>query len=134
MSSKNDLYIGKLRKTIRNLISQNQVLKEEKRNLEKELDIFKNKSYSIRKSPMICGVVIDILNQEKNEVIIALSTGPLFVVNLSNELKNMEIKAGMIVALNQRTLEVMEILPISDEEIKKAKELIYLTELTLKKE
>ena len=134
MSSKNDLYIEKLRKTIRSLISQNQVLKVEKRILKEEFDKFKTKPKSIIIFHMVCCVVVDILNQETKEVIIALPTGPLYVVNLSDELKNREIKAGMIVALNRITYEIMEILPISDEEIKKAKELIYLTELTLKKE
>ncbi|MFX1390332.1 MAG: hypothetical protein ACFE9Z_09740 [Promethearchaeota archaeon] len=121
MPSKKDVYIEKLRKTIRSLISQKEVLISEKEKLEERLKLEINNTDNHGKPPMIVGVIVKLLDQNEGKVLVASSTDPLFVVNLSNEIRNKQIKPGMIVALNQRTFEVMEILPVTNKEIKKSK-------------
>ncbi|MFX1390331.1 MAG: hypothetical protein ACFE9Z_09735 [Promethearchaeota archaeon] len=132
MSSDNNK--KKLDERLQNLETENEDLKRENLILSKELLALRNEIDRLREPPLLGGVIINVLNHEKSRVVVATSTGSFFVVNLSRRVKDKTVKPGMVVALNQRTFAVMEILPVSSDEIKKAKELIFLTELTLRKD
>jgi proteasome regulatory subunit len=119
--------IKKLEKKIRDLEIENNLVNQELRSLRLEID-------RLREPPLVGAVVVDTLEEDGNKVVVAGSTGPFFVVNLSKKVKDKKIEAGTVVALNQRTFAVMDVLPITCEQIKNAKELIFLTELTLKKD
>ncbi|MFX0024210.1 MAG: hypothetical protein ACFE9S_17925 [Candidatus Hermodarchaeota archaeon] len=127
-------YTRNLEKRLRNLETEKQLSDAERLRLEQELNSLKHEIDRLREPPLLGAVVVTVLDQEKPRVVVATSNGPFFVVNLSRRVKDKKIEPGMIVALNQRTYAVMEILPITSEELKKAKELIFLTELTLKKD
>ena len=132
MSSKNDNYSRKLEKKIKTLEEEKKLLDIERLTFKQKVEDLKNEIERLREPPLVGAVVIKVLDNSR--VVVATSTGPFFVVNLSRKIKDKKIEPGMIVALNQRTFAVLEILPISSEEIKNAKELIFLTELTLKKD
>jgi proteasome regulatory subunit len=132
MSSKNDNYSRKLEKKIKTLEEEKKLLDIERLTFKQKVEDLKNEIDRLREPPLVGAVVIKVLDNSR--VVVATSTGPFFVVNLSRKIKDKKIEPGMIVALNQRTFAVLEILPISSEEIKNAKELIFLTELTLKKD
>ncbi|MFX1430620.1 MAG: hypothetical protein ACFFCY_10700 [Promethearchaeota archaeon] len=134
MPSNNKISMEKLKKRLYNLEKEKQdldaellMLKQEVQGLLKEID-------RLREPPLLGAVVIKVLDQEKSRVVVATSTGPFFVVNSSRKVKDKGIEPGMIVALNQTTYSIMEILPVKPEDIKKAKDLIFLTELTLKED
>ena len=123
-----------LEKKIRNLETEKELLDAERMRLEQELHSLRNEIDRLREPPLLGAVVVDVLDEDKNKVVVISSTGPFFVVNLSKKVKDKKIEVGSIVALNQRTYAIMDVIPISSEQIKKARELIYLTELTLRKE
>jgi proteasome regulatory subunit len=84
-------------------LSENQKLKFEReaRKLRSELE-------RLRVGPMIVGTIVDVLDE--NRVIVKSSTGPRFVVNLSQFIEE-EIKPGAQVGLNQQSFAVMCVLP-----------------------
>ncbi len=134
MSGKNDIYKDELEKRLRNLETEKQLLDAERLRLEQELHSLRNEIDRLREPPLLGAVVVHVIEQEKPRVVVATSNGNFFVVHASRKVKNMVIEPGMIVALNNRTYAIMDILPISSEELKKAKELIFLTEVKLKKD
>jgi proteasome regulatory subunit len=129
-----DSYVKNLEKRLRNLETEKQLLDAERLRLEQELHSLRNEIDRLREPPLLGAVVVSILEQEKPRVVVATSNGPFLVVNLSRRVKDKKIGPGTIVALNQRTYAIMEVLPITSEELKEAKELIFLTELKLKKD
>ena len=60
-----------------------------------------------------------------------------FILNNQNDetenvVKGKELKPGMFVGLNQRTHAIVDIFPVSSEQLKKARESFFVTEYTWK--
>ncbi|MFX1375707.1 MAG: hypothetical protein ACFFA0_07835 [Promethearchaeota archaeon] len=123
-----------LEKKIRNLEIEKQLLDAERLRLEQELHSLRNEIDRLREPPLVGAVVVDVLDEESNKILVSASTGAFFVVNMSRRLTDKKIEAGTIVALNQRTFAVMDVIPITSEQIKKAREQLLVTEITLKKD
>ncbi|MCL4346480.1 MAG: proteasome-activating nucleotidase [Candidatus Thermoplasmatota archaeon] len=79
-------------------------LQREQRRLKNELD-------RLKAPPLIIGNVRDILSDGR--VVVKSSTGPDFVVNVSDSVDIGEVTVGARVALNKQTLAVMSLLPSS---------------------
>ncbi|MFX1480769.1 MAG: hypothetical protein ACFFCI_22000 [Promethearchaeota archaeon] len=107
---KNEENIEFLKKKLR-------ILETEKQSLDAELQ-------RLRKPPLVAAIIVGV-NEEKGRATIIRSTGSMFVVNISRKLKNQKLKSGMFVGLNQRTLAIMEILSITEDEVRLAKNKIY---------
>ncbi|MDX1797279.1 MAG: proteasome-activating nucleotidase, partial [Candidatus Lokiarchaeia archaeon] len=105
------VYTKHLEKRLRNLESEISLLETERRNLEQELNVLRNDFDQIRKPAFIHATVIDVLDDRNERIIVNSSSGPSFVVNVSNNLKYEKFTPGLSVALNQTTLKIVEILP-----------------------
>ncbi|MEA2046700.1 MAG: proteasome-activating nucleotidase [Euryarchaeota archaeon] len=109
---------------MRQLEERNLVLREQKDRVEGEKRIIENQKLKferearklrselerLRAGPLIVGAVHDVLDD--NRVVVRSSTGPRFVVNVSQFIED-DLKPGMRVALNQQSFAVMFILPAS---------------------
>ncbi|MHC1595092.1 MAG: proteasome-activating nucleotidase [Methanotrichaceae archaeon] len=109
---------------MRQLEERNLVLREQKDRVEGEKRIIENQKLKferearklrselerLRAGPLIVGAVHDVLDD--NRVVVRSSTGPRFVVNVSQFIEE-DLKPGMRVALNQQSFAVMFVLPAS---------------------
>jgi len=109
---------------LKNFEIERQLLDAKRLRLEEELSNYKNEVERLRESPLVAAVIVGV-NEEKGRATIISSTGPMFVVNLSQKVKNLKLENGMFVGLNQRTFAIMEILSITKEEVRLAKSKIY---------
>ncbi|MFP4655653.1 MAG: proteasome-activating nucleotidase [Methanohalobium sp.] len=96
---------------------ENQKLKYERevRKLQAEIDRLKS-------SPLIIGTVMDILDNGK--ILVRSSTGPQFMVSMSKYLEDKEIEPGSMVALNQQTFAVVDVVQSTEEPMVSAMEVI----------
>jgi proteasome regulatory subunit len=117
------VYTKHLEKRLRNLESEISLLENERRNLEKELNDLRNDFDRIRKPALIHATVIDVLDDRNERIIVKSSSGPSFVVKVSNNLKFEKLTSGLSVALNQNNLKIVEILPTNLDPFVKGMEL-----------
>lgn len=78
---------------------------------ERELRQLKSELERLKAPPQVVGIVVDVL--ENGKVIIRSSTGPQFVVGVSQFIDSSELVAGARVSLNYQTLAVIGVLPSS---------------------
>ncbi|MHC1631613.1 MAG: proteasome-activating nucleotidase [Methanotrichaceae archaeon] len=86
------------------------VAESQKLKLEREVRKLRSELERLRASPLIEGTVLDVLDD--NQIVVKSSTGPRFVVNVSQFLED-NLSPGTRVALNQQTFAVMFTLPSS---------------------
>jgi proteasome regulatory subunit len=87
---------------------EKRLIENQKLKFEREARKLRSELERLRVGPMIVGTIVDILDE--NRVIVKSSTGPRFVVNLSQFIDE-EIKPGAQVGLNQQSFAVMCVLP-----------------------
>jgi len=87
---------------------EKRVIENQKLKFEREARKLRSELERLRVGPMIVGTVIEVLDESR--VIVKSSTGPRFVVNLSQFIEE-EIKPGAQVGLNQQSFAVMCVLP-----------------------
>ena len=113
-----------LEKRLRHLETEKQLLDAERLRLEQELNSLRKEIDRLRDPPLVAAVIVS-LNEDKDEVTVLSSTGPIFVVKPSRKVKNKKLEPGMFVSLNQRTFAIMDILSITKEEIRSAKSQVF---------
>ena len=111
-----------LMKKIQYLELEKRNVETEKYKLERRLTEMERELERVRSPPLITAVVLDVLNDDR--VVVKSSSGPDFVVSTSGYIHKEEIFAGTRVALNQRTLAVMEVLPSSKDPVVSGMEII----------
>jgi proteasome regulatory subunit len=87
---------------------EKRLIENQKLKFEREARKLRSELERLRVGPMIVGTIVDVLDE--NRVIVKSSTGPRFVVSLSQFIEE-EIKVGAQVALNQQSFAVMCVLP-----------------------
>jgi proteasome regulatory subunit len=87
---------------------EKRVIENQKLKFEREARKLRSELERLRVGPMIVGTVIEVLDESR--VIVKSSTGPRFVVNLSQFIEE-ELKPGVQVGLNQQSFAVMCVLP-----------------------
>lgn len=87
---------------------EKRLIENQKLKFEREARKLRSELERLRVGPMIVGTIADVLDE--NRVIVKSSTGPRFVVNLSQFIEE-EIKPGAQVGLNQQSFAVMCVLP-----------------------
>ncbi|MGC1122093.1 MAG: proteasome-activating nucleotidase [Candidatus Methanofastidiosia archaeon] len=90
-------------------------LQRENRELRKELD-------RLRSPPLITAVVEDVLVDGR--AVVKSSSGPNYVVNVSHFVNTNDIFVGSRVAMNQRTLSILEVLPFSRDQAVSSMEIV----------
>ncbi|MGC8497063.1 MAG: proteasome-activating nucleotidase [Thermoplasmata archaeon] len=86
-------------------------LEAELKRLQIELERTKRELNRMRAPPLLLGYVEDVLSDKK--AVVKSTTGPSFVVGLSEFIAPTKVKAGARVALNKTTLAVIGVLPES---------------------
>jgi proteasome regulatory subunit len=87
---------------------EKRLIENQKLKFEREARKLRSELERLRVGPMIVGTIVDVLDE--NRVIVKSSTGPRFVVNLSQFIDEV-IKPGAQVGLNQQSFAVMCVLP-----------------------
>ncbi len=89
---------------------EKRIIENQKLKFEREARKLRSELEQLRAGPLIVGAVHDVLDD--NRVVVRSSTGPRFVVNVSQFIED-DLKPGMRVALNQQSFAVMFVLPAS---------------------
>lgn len=95
--------------------SQKLKYEREVRRLQAEIDRLKT-------VPLVVATIMDVISEEK--VLVRSSTGPQFMVNVSQYLNEDSLVPGAKVALNQQTLAIVEIIPASEDPAVSAMEVL----------
>jgi proteasome regulatory subunit len=125
---KTETYLSNLQRRIKSLELQKRNaeteiirMERENRELRKELD-------RLRSPPLITAVVEDVLVD--NRVVVKSSSGPNYVVNVSHFVDIRDIVVGCRVAMNQRTLSIIEVLPFSRDRAVSSMEIVQKPEVS----
>ena len=120
---------------LRNLQRRIKSLELQKRNAETELIRFQRENRELRKEldrlrspPLITAVVEDVLVDGR--VVVKSSSGPNYVVNVSHFVDTKDIMRGCSVAMNQRTLSIIEVLPFSRDQAVASMEIMKKPDVT----
>ena len=120
---------------LRNLQRQIKSLELQKRNAETELVRLERENRELRKEldrlrspPLITAVVEDVLVDGR--VVVKSSSGPNYVVNVSHFVSTRDIVVGCRVAMNQRTLSIIEVLPFSRDRAVTSMEIVRKPDVT----
>ncbi|MDK2987133.1 MAG: proteasome regulatory subunit [Methanothermococcus sp.] len=105
---KEKTYIAELESKLLRLELENKDLSRENTQLKKENEILKRELDKLRIPPLILGTVIDKISDRK--VVVKSSTGPNFLVNVSQFVNPDDIVPGTRICLNQQTLAVVDVL------------------------
>ncbi|MCL1905230.1 MAG: proteasome-activating nucleotidase, partial [Methanomassiliicoccaceae archaeon] len=76
---------------------------------QKELKRLKTEMERLRSPPLIIGTLRDLLSD--NRVVVKSSTGPDFIVSVSEYIPKDDLIPGSRVSMNKQTLAVMDVLP-----------------------
>ncbi len=85
-------------------------MENQKLKFEREVRKLRSELERLRSGPLIVGTILDVLDD--NRVVVKSSTGPRFVVNVSQFIEG-DLRPGTRVALNQQSFSVMFALPSS---------------------
>ncbi|MDK2870401.1 MAG: proteasome regulatory subunit [Pyrococcus sp.] len=106
-----DDYVTYLKRRIRQLELQVRMLKADKERLERELSRLRSEMSRLRQPPAFAGSVIEVLDDDR--AIVQNYNGPRFVVRIAPWIDKSKLRPGTRVALDQRTMAIIEILPAS---------------------
>ncbi|AEF96368.1 proteasome-activating nucleotidase [Methanotorris igneus] len=106
---KEKAYIAELESKLLRMEMEKRDLERENLQLIKENEILKRELDRLRVPPLIIGTVIEKVSDRK--VIVKSSTGPHFLVNVSQFVNPDDLTPGTRVCLNQQTLSVVDVLP-----------------------
>ncbi len=106
---KEKAYIAELESRVLRMELENKDLNRENAQLKKENEILKRELDKLRIPPLILGTVID--NIDNRKAVVKSSTGPSFLVSVSQFVSKDDIVPGARVCLNQQTLAIVDILP-----------------------
>jgi len=102
-------YVKRLEQRIRGLEQERRAMETEYVRMERELRSLKSEFERLRAPPLVAGTLLDLLPDER--AIVRSTAGPQFIVKISQFLDRENLKPGTRVALNQRTLNIVEVLP-----------------------
>lgn len=99
----------RLKELYRRLEDEKRFVESERIRFEREVRRLRSEIERLRSPPLLIGTISDVL--EDGRVIVKSSTGPKFLVHVSQSIHPNELKPGARVALNQQTLAVVSVLP-----------------------
>ncbi|WP_456395960.1 proteasome-activating nucleotidase [Thermococcus sp.] len=108
-SGEYDDYITYLKRRIRQLELQVRTLEADKERLERELSRLRMEMSRMRQPPNFAGTLLEVLDEDR--AIVQNYNGPRFVVRIAPWIEREKLKPGSRVALDQRTMAVIELLP-----------------------
>jgi proteasome regulatory subunit len=125
-----DTYLRTLQRRIKSLELQKRNAETEQVRLERENRELRKELDRLRSPPLITAMVEDVLVDGR--VVVKSSSGPNYVVNVSHFVKTRDIMVGCRVAMNQRTLSIIEVLPFSRDRAVTSMEIVQRPDVTYK--
>jgi proteasome regulatory subunit len=123
-----DLERDEYLKQMRILESEKKFLESELKRMQYENDQLKKELNRLRAPPLLLGYIEDVLNDKK--IVVRSSTGPSFIVNVSEHIPGDKLKADARVALNKTTLSIIGVLPESYDPSIVAAEIVTKPDIT----
>ncbi|WP_321429307.1 proteasome-activating nucleotidase [uncultured Methanolobus sp.] len=102
--------------------SEKRFVESQKLKYEREVRRLQAEVDRLKTVPLVVATIMDVISEEK--VLVRSSTGPQFMVNVSQYLNEESLVPGAKVALNQQTLAIVEIIPASEDPVVSAMEVI----------
>ena len=96
--------------------------------LQKDISRLRNELERLKSPPLIIGSIKDVL--PNNRVVVKSSTGPDFVVSVSEYIPESDLVVGSRVSLNKQTLSVMDVLPLPVDPVVSGAEIIDKPDVT----
>ncbi len=96
--------------------------------LQKDISRLRNELERLKSPPLIIGSIKDVL--PNNRVVVKSSTGPDFVVSVSEYVPESDLIVGSRVSLNKQTLSVMDVLPLPVDPVVSGAEIIDKPDVT----
>jgi proteasome regulatory subunit len=125
-----ETYLRNLQRRIKNLEMQKRNAETEQIRLERENRELRKELDRLRSPPLITATVEDVLVDGR--VVVKSSSGPNYVVNVSHFVKTRDIVVGSRVAMNQRTLSIIEVLPFSRDRVVNSMEIVQKPDVSYK--
>ena len=111
-----------LREQCDQIKSEKRFVENQKLKYEREIRKMQSEIERLKTAPLIIGTILDVVGNDK--VLIRSTTGPQFMVNVSQYIEDDALVVGAKVALNQHTLAVVDIIPPTEEPMVSAMEII----------
>ncbi len=111
-----------LREQCDQIKSEKRFVENQKLKYEREIRKMQSEIERLKTAPLIIGTILDVVGNGK--VLIRSTTGPQFMVNVSQYIDDDALVVGAKVALNQHTLAVVDIIPPTEEPMVSAMEII----------
>jgi proteasome regulatory subunit len=102
--------------------SEKRFVESQKLKYEREVRRLQAEVDRLKTVPLVVATIMDVISEEK--VLVRSSTGPQFMVNVSQYLSEESLVPGAKVALNQQTLAIVEVIPTSEDPAVSAMEVI----------
>ncbi len=100
-----------LREQMRQYEAEKRYIETQKIRYERELRKLKSEIEQLRSPPLVIGTITDVV--DNNRAIVRSSAGPRFLVRTSPSIDPEDLKPGVRCTLNQQSLAIVEILPMS---------------------
>lgn len=123
-------YTRHLERQTRRLETEKQIVEGERLRLQRELNNLRSELDRLRAPPLFAGTFMEIVGEDK--AIVKSSTGPKLVVNISSKIDRKELQPNSLVALNQRSFSIVDILPTSQDPAVRAMEVEIKPDVTYK--
>jgi len=102
--------------------SEKRFVESQKLKYEREVRRLQAEVDRLKTVPLVVATIMDVISEEK--VLVRSSTGPQFMVNVSQYLDEESLVPGAKVALNQQTLAIVEVIPASEDPAVSAMEVL----------
>ncbi|WMW22188.1 proteasome-activating nucleotidase [Methanolobus mangrovi] len=102
--------------------SEKRFVESQKLKYEREVRRLQAEVDRLKTVPLVVATIMDVISEEK--VLVRSSTGPQFMVNVSQYLNEDSLLPGVKVALNQQTLAIVEVIPTSEDPAVSAMEVL----------
>ncbi|WP_462272719.1 proteasome-activating nucleotidase [Methanohalophilus sp.] len=104
---------SKLKEQCDQIESEKKNVESQKVKYEREVRKLRSEINKLKTVPLIVANIIDVI--DSNKVLIRSSSGPQFMVGVSQYIDESKLVAGVRVALNQQTLSIVDVLPSTEE-------------------
>ncbi|MCK5183687.1 MAG: proteasome-activating nucleotidase [Candidatus Heimdallarchaeota archaeon] len=110
-----------MERRIRTLETEKQLLEVQRNKLEEDRDNLRLELQKLKQPPLFTGTILEVLDDGK--AIVKSSTGPSFVVVIDSSIPKDKLLPNSRVALHQRNLAILEILPTSRDPLVRSMEI-----------
>lgn len=114
-------YYRTLEEKIRALKNERRLLIKQRNEIQKQLNERNQELNRLKKAPLLVGSLIEVY--DNGTALIKSTSGPTFMVNFSSSFDKKQLIAGAQVALNQRTLAIVKVLPSSQDPLVRGMEI-----------